>query len=101
MERLRINQDEYEVSVVIAHYNAGNYVRKALDSLSRQIMSQDDFEVVIVYDKSTKSLAIIEQYKSKIKNLRIIVEEKNHDYPSMPRNQGIDNARGTFVMLMD
>lgn len=63
-------------------------------------MSQEDFEVVIVDDKSTKSLDIIHEYKGKIKNMRIIVEEKNYGYPSMPRNQGIDNARGTFVMLM-
>lgn len=96
-----MNQDEYKVSVIIAHYDAGDYVRKVLDSLAKQTMSQEDFEVVIVDDKITKSLAIIEQYKSKIKNLRIIVEEKNHDYPSMPRNHGIDNARGTFVMVMD
>ncbi|MBZ5986787.1 glycosyltransferase family 2 protein [Leuconostoc gelidum] len=96
-----MNQDEYKVSVVIAHYNAGNYVRKALDSLARQTMNQDDFEVVIVDDKSTKSLDIVQEYKGKIKNLRIIVEEQNHGYPSIPRNHGIDNARGTFVMLMD
>lgn len=96
-----MNQDEYKVSVIIAHYNAGDYVRKALDSLARQTMNQDDFEVIIVDDKSTKSLDIIQEYKSKIKNIRIMIEEKNHGYPSIPRNHGIDNARGTFVMLMD
>jgi len=96
-----MNQDEYKVSVIIAHYNAGDYVRKALDSLARQTMNQDDFEVIIVDDKSTKSIDIIQEYKSKIKNIRIMIEEKNHGYPSIPRNHGIDNARGTFVMLMD
>lgn len=96
-----MNQDEYKVSVIIAHYNAGDYVRKALNSLTKQTMNQDDFEVVIVDDKSTKSLDIIQEYKRKIKNIRIMIEEKNHGYPSIPRNHGIDNARGTFVMLMD
>lgn len=100
-ERLRMNQDEFKVSVVIAHYNAGNYIRKALDSLVKQTMNQDDFEVIIVDDKSTKPLDIIQEYESKIKLLRIVVEEQNHGYPSIPRNHGIAKARGTFIMLMD
>ncbi|MDV7703854.1 glycosyltransferase family 2 protein [Leuconostoc suionicum] len=93
--------DKYKVSVVIAHYNAGNYIRKALDSLVRQTMNQDDFEIIIVDDKSTKPLDIIQEYESQLKHLRIVVEEQNHGYPSIPRNHGIAKARGTFIMLMD
>lgn len=100
-ERLRMNQDEFKVSVVIAHYNAGNYIRKALDSLVRQTMNQDDFEVIIVDDKSTKPLNIIREYENKLKHLQIVIEEQNHGYPSIPRNHGIAKARGTFIMLMD
>ncbi|MBZ1527744.1 glycosyltransferase family 2 protein [Leuconostoc mesenteroides] len=96
-----MNQDEFKVSVVIAHYNAGNYIRKALDSLVRQTMNQDDFEVIIVDDKSTKPLNIIQEYERQLKYLRIVVEEQNHGYPSIPRNHGIAKARGTFIMLMD
>ncbi|MGB2562355.1 glycosyltransferase family 2 protein [Leuconostoc mesenteroides] len=96
-----MDRDEYKVSVVIAHYNAGNYIRKALDSLVRQTMNQDDFEVIIVDDKSTKPLNIIQEYESQLKYLRIVVEEQNHGYPSIPRNHGIAKARGTFIMLMD
>ena len=100
-ERLRTNQDEFKVSVVIAHYSAGNYIRKAIDSLVRQTMNQDDFEVIIIDDKSTKPLDIIQEYESKIKHFRIVVEEQNHGYPSVPRNHGIAKARGKFIMLMD
>lgn len=96
-----MNRDEFKVSVVIAYYNAGNYIRKALDSLVRQTMNQDDFEVIIVDDKSTKPLDIIQEYESKIKHLRTVVEEQNHGYPSIPRNHGIAKALGTFIMLMD
>ena len=96
-----MNQDEFKVSVVIAHYNAGNYIRKALDSLVRQTMNQDDFEVIIVDDNSTKPLDIIQEYASQLKHLRIIIEDQNHGYPSIPRNHGIAKARGTFIMLMD
>ncbi len=96
-----MNRYEYKVSVVIAHYNTGNYIRKALDSLVRQTMNQDDFEVVIVDDKSNKLLNIIQEYESQLKHLRIVVEEQNHGYPSIPRNHEIAKARGTFIILMD
>lgn len=64
-------------------------------------MNQDDFEVIIVDDKSTKPLDIIQEYESKIKHLRIIVEEQNHGYPSIPRNHGIVKARGAFIRILD
>ncbi|WKY78601.1 glycosyltransferase [Leuconostoc lactis] len=64
-------------------------------------MNQDDFEVIIVDDTSTKQLDIIQEYESQIKHLRIVVEEQNHGYPSIPSNHGIAKARGTFIMLMD
>lgn len=94
-------KDQYKVSVVIAHYNGGEYVRKNLDALMRQTMPQDDFEVIVVDDKSTQSLDIIESYIGKIKNYTILQEERNNGYPSIPRNHGIDNAKGTYIMLID
>lgn len=96
-----MQKDKFKISVVIPHYNAGNYIRKALDSLVNQTMNQEDFEVIIVDDKSTQPLDIIRHYEAKIKNLKILVEDKNHGYPSIPRNHGIDVAEGTFVMFMD
>ena len=100
-ERLRMNQDEFKVSVVIAHYIARNHLRTAFDSLVRQTIKQDHFEVIIVDNKSTKLLDIIQEYESKINHLRIIIEEQNHGYPSISRNHGIAKARGTFIILMD
>lgn len=98
---MNMNQDIFKVSVVIAHYNAGDYIKKALDSLARQTMPQSDFEVIIVDDRSTQPLDVILAYQDKIKHLKIIKESQNHGYPSIPRNHGINEARGTFVMLMD
>lgn len=64
-------------------------------------MNQDDFEVIIVDDKSTKPLDIIQEYDSQLKHLRIVIENQNHGYPSIPRNHGISKTLGTFIMLMD
>ncbi|WP_257641298.1 glycosyltransferase [Leuconostoc gasicomitatum] len=73
---MEINRDGYKVSVVIANYNAGNYIRRALDSLVRQTINQDDFEVIIVDDTSTKPLYIIQKYERKIMNCRQRAEAK-------------------------
>lgn len=95
------NEDEFKVSVVIAHYNAGNKIDKNLEQLANQTMSQDDFEVIVVDDKSPNGIDNITVFSDKIKNLKILVEEENNGYPSIPRNHGIDNALGEFIQIID
>lgn len=96
-----ISEDKYKVSVVIAHYNGGEYVRQNLENLVNQTLADDEYEVIIVDDKSTESLNIIKEYEDKIKNFTLLVENKNNGYPSIPRNHGIDIAQGTFIMIID
>lgn len=45
-----------------------------------------------------KPLNITQEYENQFKHLQIIIEEQN---PGYPRNHGIAQARGTFIMLMD
>lgn len=78
-----------EISVGIAAYNVANYLEECLNSVIQQDF--DDYEIIIVNDKSTdgsKDLAerIIEAHKDKI--IRII----NH-----PINMGIGCVRNTFI----
>lgn len=96
-----MDEEKKKVSVIIAHYNAGKYINQGLESLVNQTLNQDDFEVIIVDDKSTDPLDNIKKYEYKIKNFKILVEKENHGYPSIPRNHGIDIATGQYIMLMD
>lgn len=93
--------DQFKVSVIIAHYNAGTKIFKNLEQLANQTMDADDFEVIIVDDKSPDGIENLEKFENKIKNLSVLIEPENHGYPSIPRNHGIDSARGTFIMIID
>lgn len=93
--------DQFKVSVIIAHYNAGSKIFKNLQQLANQTMSSDEFEVIIVDDKSPDGIENLEKFGNQIKNLNILVEPDNHGYPSIPRNHGIDLARGTFILIID
>lgn len=93
--------DEFKVSVIIAHYNAGSKINNNLEQLSNQTMSPDDFEVIVIDDKSPNGIDNLMSFSDRIKNLKIIVEPVNNGYPSIPRNHGIDASKGTFIMIID
>lgn len=95
------NFDEFKVSVIIAHYNAGSKINKNLEQLSRQTINPDDFEVIVIDDKSPDGIDNLKIFSNKIKNFKILMETENNGYPSIPRNHGINYAKGKFVMIID
>lgn len=95
------SSDQFKVSVIIAHYNAGSKINKNLEQLSNQTMNPDDFEVIVVDDKSPDGIENLEAFSDKIKNFKILVEPENNGYPSIPRNHGIDASKATFIMIID
>lgn len=85
------------VSIIIPAYNAGKYVKEAVDSALAQ--TYKDIEVIVVDDGSTDGTRkILEPYISggKIKYLR----QANKGL-SGARNMGIRNAKGEYIALLD
>ncbi|WP_425836957.1 glycosyltransferase family 2 protein [Streptomyces fractus] len=90
------------VSVVVAVYNAMPYLTECLDSLVGQTLGIEQMEIVAVEDKSTDaSLQELRRYADRHPQVRVVAREENSGGPSVPRNQGIDRARGRYVFLMD
>lgn len=89
------------VSVIIPVYNAEKYLSVCLESLLIQTLQ--DFEVIAVDDCSTdSSLAIAESYLEKFGGrLKIICMEENSGTPSLPRNIGLEHAKGKYVYFVD
>jgi len=85
------------ISVIMPVYNAGKYVKKAIQSILEQTFS--DFEFIIINDCSTdESLNIIRSFKDK----RIILLNNPlnlGNYPS--RNKGLSLAKGKYICVMD
>ncbi len=83
-----------KVSVIIPVYNAENFLKRCLDSVCNQTLS--DIEIICINDCSTdKSVEILKQYNVKIINLE---ENKGAAYA---RNIGIEQACGEYLGFVD
>jgi glycosyltransferase involved in cell wall biosynthesis len=83
------------VSVVIPVYNAGRFVREALESVFSQ--TYRPIEVIVVNDGSTdNSEKILDEYAGRIRYFR-----QENAGPSAARNLGIEKARGEWVAFQD
>ena len=90
-----------KISVIIPMYNAEKYLSVCLESIFIQTFT--DFEVLIVDDCSTdNSLAIAESYFEKFgERLKIISLPENTGTPGLPRNIGLEYARGKYIYFVD
>ena len=92
------------VSVIIPMYNAAKLIPLTLETLLYQTMK--DFEVVVVDDCSTdNSVEVVENFKSEFLKqgikLHVIKLPKNTGMPYLPRNVGINFARGKYIAFLD
>lgn len=86
------------LSVVIPVYNVEGYIDRCLASLEGQTMG--DFEAICINDGSTDgSLAKLEEWAARDPRIRVISQENAG--PSVARNRGIREARGTYLAFLD
>lgn len=92
------NSENIKVTVVMPIYNAADYLRPALDSVTAQTLAE--MEIICVDDGSTDaSLDIIREFQKMDPRIRIITE--NNAGPSIARNKGLSRARGEYVIFLD
>lgn len=87
-----------KLSVIVPVYNTEKYLRKCLNSLVNQTLS--DIEIIVVNDGSTdNSKEIIDEYEKKYDNLKGY-HLKNGGV-SKARNYGIKKAKGKYITFLD
>ena len=93
------------VSVIIPMYNSAKYIPQTLETLLNQTMR--DFEVVVVDDCSTdNSVEVVESFVDRFAHwggvkLSVVKLPKNTGTPGLPRNVGIQLARGKYIAFLD
>jgi len=89
------------ISVIVAVYNPGPHFDDLMDSLTRQTLPADQFEILLCDDGSDEAtrlrldaVAIAHEH---VKVLRL----EHSGWPGSPRNCGIDAAAGKYVFFCD
>ena len=88
-----------KVSVIIPIYNTEKYLKRCLDSVCNQTLS--DIEIICINDCSTdNSLEILREYSAKDERVKVIDFKKNKG-AAVARNIGIDEAQGEYIGFVD
>ncbi|WP_308355137.1 glycosyltransferase family 2 protein [Priestia aryabhattai] len=91
-----------KISIVIPVYNVENYIQETIDSILNQTMGVHHFEVIFINDGSTDdSHQIIDKYISEYENFKAIHCLESSGAAGKPRNIGIKQARGKYVLFAD
>jgi glycosyltransferase involved in cell wall biosynthesis len=86
------------VSIVIPVFNAGQYLREALEGAVGQTHS--DVEVIVVDDGSTDRTTR-DLLDAAGRHARVTVLRTANGGPARARNFGVENARGEYVLPLD
>jgi CDP-glycerol glycerophosphotransferase len=90
------------VSVVIPVHNAMPYLLKGIESLLGQSIGKDRLEVIAVDDGSTDgSGEALDEFAAAEPDCVRVVHQEASGTPSVPRNRGIEMARGKYVFFLD
>lgn len=91
---------DYDVSVIIPVYNVEDYIEETIDSLVKQNYDFSKIEIILIEDGSKdNSLEICKKIEAKYNNVKLLVQVNSG--VSCARNNGIKNASGKYIMLLD
>lgn len=90
------------ISVVIPMYNSQDTILNAINGVVNQTRYDLIKEIIVINDGSTDdSLNIVEQFKEKNNNEKIMIVNKKNGGVSSARNLGIEKASAEWIALLD
>ena len=88
-------------TVIVPVFNSEKYVSSTIKSVLRQPFSKEKYEIILINDHSSdNSKLIIQNFKKKFKNIKVINNKKNYKV-SYCRNIGIKSAMGKYIIFLD
>ncbi len=87
------------VSVIIPTFNSAEFIEEAINSVLNQ--SYQNFEIIVVDDSSLDRTVDIVSELSKNESRISLYKIEHAGRPSVPRNVGINNAKGELVAFLD
>ena len=89
-----------KVSIIIPIYNVEQYFRACLESVFRQGLADDDYELILVNDGTQdRSMEVIADLLAAHTNVTVINQENQG--LSVARNNGFERATGEYILFLD
>ena len=89
-----------KLSIIVPVFNVEKYIRPCLESLLKQGLDDDCFEVIIINDGTPdKSMEVIADIIEAHQNIQVINQENQG--LSIARNNGLENASGDYILFID
>jgi glycosyltransferase involved in cell wall biosynthesis len=89
-----------QLSIIIPLYNSGHFLNSCIESLLRQDIDIEDYEILIINDGSTDdSLNIASELVKKYSN--VLVHSKKNGGVGSARNFGLSFAKGEYIYFID
>lgn len=93
---------EPKISIVVPTYNVEKYLEEFLESIEKLTIGLENLEVIIVDDGSTDRTAeILTEYKLRHDFFDVITLEKASGAAGLPRNVGLELAKGKYIIFID
>ena len=101
MAKSKLRKDvKYNLSIIIINYNTEKITRECIESIINNT-SGITYEIIVVDNASSDgSVKMLTNLKSKISNLRLILNNKNLGFGE-GNNQGFKIAKGEFFLLLN
>lgn len=91
--------DKPKITILVAVYNAEQYLGKCLDSLIGQ--SLKDIQIICIDDCSTdNSLNILNEYAENDSRITVVRQDENRGQ-AVARNRGLELAEGEYTTMLD
>ena len=88
-------------SVIIPCHNEEEYIEHCLESLERQTISPNDFEVIVIDSASTdRTMEVVKRYQQ-TSLLHIVIANVPHRGVSLARNRGAALSQGALLVFLD
>ena len=89
-----------KLSIIVPVYNVEKYIRPCFESIFRQGLDDNDYEIIIVNDGTKdRSMEMIADLISQHHNITVINQENQG--VSVARNNGIAKAKGKYIFMPD
>lgn len=88
-------------SFILPCYNVALYIGRCIESIEKQDIPQEEYEIICVDDCSKdNTVEIIKQYQSQYANIRLVCHTTNQTAGGA-RNTGIQEAKGQYLWFVD